>query len=196
MNPALIKLILTLAADKENWKKAGTIIIAVIVAVVLFLSLCFYVLTMPFQLLGSFFSGDSHDKVKDLRIENGYDTYIHENGESTGELLWAVDLQYSYISSYFEYRISPITGKNEHHDGIDIPADYGANVYAALAGKVIVSQYHKSYGNYIIIDHGGSVTTLYAHNSSLLKKFGDEVLQGEVIIIFRKIRRRQKQRRK
>jgi hypothetical protein len=98
MNPALIKLILTLAADKENWKKAGTIIIAVIVAVVLFLSLCFYVLTMPFQLLGSFFSGDSHDKVKDLRIENGYDTYIHENGESTGELLWAVDLQYSYIS--------------------------------------------------------------------------------------------------
>ena len=181
MSPALIKLILTLAADKENWKKLMMIIAAVFVAVVLFLSLCFYVLTMPFQLIGSFFSGSNQDKVKDLRLENGYDTYINESGESTGELMWAVDSKYSYISSYFEYRVNPITGKIERHNGIDIPADYGANVYAVLAGTVIISQYHKSYGNYIVIDHGGGITTLYAHNSSLLKKAGDKVLQGEVI---------------
>ena len=181
MNPALVKLILTLAADKENWKRAVTIITAVFIAVILFLSLCFYILTMPFQILGNFFFGGSHDKVKELRIENGYDLYISESGESTGELMWAVESKYSYISSYFGYRISPITGKREHHNGIDIPADYGANVYAALAGTVITAQYGGSYGNYIIIEHGEGITTLYAHNSSLLKKVGDEVLQGEAI---------------
>ena len=181
IDPATIKLILMLAADKENWKRAIMIIVGVIAAVVFFLSLCFYVLTMPFQLLGSFFSGDNYDKVKDVRIESGYDIHINENGESTGELIWAVDSNYSYITSYFGNRISPITGKPEHHNGIDILADYGANVYAALDGTVIIAEYSKSYGYYIIIEHGEGITTLYAHNSGLLKKVGDKVLQGEAI---------------
>jgi hypothetical protein len=181
IDPAAVKFILTLAADKENLSKAAKITAAVFIAVILFLCLCFHVLTMPFQLLGSFFSGGSYDNAKDLRLQQGYDTYIGENAESTGELMWAVNVKYNYISSYFGSRISPITGKEEMHNGIDIPADYGANVYAALGGTVIISQYGNSYGNYIVISHGDGMTTLYAHNSSLLKRTGDKVLKGEAI---------------
>lgn len=185
IDPATLKIIVQAAVqtvtDEKARKRLLIILVAIVGAVILFLSLCFYVLTMPFQLLGSFFSGDTHDKVKDLRIENGYDLYINESGESTGELIWAVDKKYSYISSYFGKRISPITGKEENHRGIDIPADYGTNVYAALDGTVITAEYHNSFGNYIAIEHGEGMTTLYAHNSSLLKKVGDKVLQGEAI---------------
>ena len=181
IDPATLKVVVTLALDKENWKKAAKIIVAIFVAIVLFLSMCFYILTMPFQLLGNFFSGDTHDKVKDLRLEQGYDTYINVNIENTGEMMWAVDPQYNYISSYFAYRINPVTGKGENHRGIDIPAPYGSNVYAALDGVVTVAKWSNSYGNYIVLEHGGGMTTLYAHNSALLKKVGDKVLRGEVI---------------
>ena len=185
IDPATLKIVtqaaLKVVTDEEERRKVIIIIVAIIVTIVLFLSLCFYILTMPFQLLGSFFIGDTFDKVKDLRLEQGYDLHISENGESTGEMMWAVDPQYSYISSYFGRRINPITGKVEYHRGIDIPAPYGTNVYAAFDGTVIVAQWNNSYGNYIILDNGNGITTLYAHNSALLKKVGDKVLQGEVI---------------
>ena len=48
-------------------------------------------------------------------------------------------------------------------------------------GKVILAQSHSSYGNYMIVDHGGGITTLYAHCSKLLKKVGDKVQQGDHI---------------
>jgi murein DD-endopeptidase MepM/ murein hydrolase activator NlpD len=85
------------------------------------------------------------------------------------------------VSSGFGMRSHPITGRYEHHDGIDIPADYGADVWAANDGIVIISQYSAGYGNYIVIDHGGGKTTLYAHNSNNIAKVGDNVKRGDVI---------------
>ena len=184
IDPATFKIVaqavIQTLKDEEARKRLLIILLIPVVVLVLIIGMFFHIVTMPFQLLGNIFFGDSHDKVTELRIENGYDLYIN-TGESTGELIWAVDAKYSYISSYFGKRISPITGKEEHHNGIDIPADYGMNVYAALAGTVIIAEYHKSYGNYIIIQHDDGKTTFYAHNSTLLKKVGDEVLQGEAI---------------
>jgi murein DD-endopeptidase MepM/ murein hydrolase activator NlpD len=89
----------------------------------------------------------------------------------------AAETQYNRISSDYGYRGS------EFHLGIDIPAAYGSNVYAANGGKVIKATYHYSYGNYILIDHGGGQATLYAHNSKLLVSEGDTVSKGDVIAL-------------
>lgn len=69
------------------------------------------------------------------------------------------------------------------HSGIDITAGgcYGANIYAAASGTVITASSHWSYGNYVVIDHGGGYSTLYAHCSSLNVSVGQTVSQGQVI---------------
>ena len=69
----------------------------------------------------------------------------------------------------------------DSYNGIDIPAKLGTPVYAANAGTVVIATSHWSYGNYIMIDHGGGVYTLYAHNSKLCVKVGDKVKRGQVI---------------
>jgi murein DD-endopeptidase MepM/ murein hydrolase activator NlpD len=94
-----------------------------------------------------------------------------------GVYQWPAETQFTRISSDYGYRGS------EFHLGIDIPADYGSNVYAANGGKVIKATYHYSYGNYVLIDHGGGQATLYAHNSKLLVSEGDTVSKGDVIAL-------------
>lgn len=98
-----------------------------------------------------------------------------------GDFAWPVPEFKGYISSYFGSRISPITGKPEFHNGLDIPAPYGVDVLAAASGIVIRSNYSSSYGNVIIINHGDGFVSLYAHNSQLLVQVGDQVTQGQVI---------------
>lgn len=89
--------------------------------------------------------------------------------------------QYSYLSSPFGYRIHPITGQRKLHTGLDFAAASGKPIIAAAAGKVITAEYHYSYGNYVIISHGGGVYTLYAHASALLVKEGQSVRQAQQI---------------
>jgi len=67
------------------------------------------------------------------------------------------------------------------HTGIDIGLDVGSSIKAADGGVVTFSGYNSSYGKYIIIDHGGNMTTLYAHNSSLLVGKGEKVYKGQLI---------------
>ena len=98
-----------------------------------------------------------------------------------GELQWPVPLDYTKVTSGFAWRTSPITGRKELHNGIDIPAPLGTSVYAANTGTVVIATWHYSYGNYIMIDHGGGIMTLYAHNSQLLVSVGDRVKKGQVI---------------
>ena len=98
-----------------------------------------------------------------------------------GALAWPCDLKYNVITSYFVRRVNPIYGYYENHNGIDIPLPYGSAVTAANAGTVIVSEYHYSYGYYIVIDHGGGISTLYGHNSKLLVSVGDQVTKGQQI---------------
>lgn len=98
-----------------------------------------------------------------------------------GTLQWPVPLDYTKVTSGFVWRTSPITGRRELHNGIDIPAPLGTSVYAANTGTVVIATWHYSYGNYIMIDHGGGIMTLYAHNSQLLVSVGDKVTKGQVI---------------
>ena len=88
----------------------------------------------------------------------------------------------TYITSPYGTRTHPVTGKVKTHTGIDIGAAHGTNIYAATDGKVIVSGWNAGgYGNYVVIDHGGGVTTLYAHCSSLAVSAGQTVTKGQVI---------------
>ena len=97
----------------------------------------------------------------------------------SANFIWPVDASFSRISSAYGGRI--LWGRYDFHLGIDIPASYGRNVYASHSGTVVVATYHYSYGNYIVIDHGGGYSTLYGHNSKLCVKVGDKVSQGQVI---------------
>lgn len=97
---------------------------------------------------------------------------------SGGQFVWPAPQ--GRIGDPFGYRICPFHGK-ELHRGQDFPTATGTPIVAAAAGTVITAGYSSSYGNYVVINHGGGLTTLYAHNSSLLVKVGQTVSQGQQI---------------
>ncbi|MDO4545823.1 MAG: peptidoglycan DD-metalloendopeptidase family protein [Bacillota bacterium] len=114
-------------------------------------------------------------------------SYIQNNASSSstssytgGQLAWPVPSS-SRITSYYGYRIHPTLGYNKLHTGIDIGASQGQAVVSANSGTVITSKYNSSYGYYIIVDHGGGIATLYAHNSKLLVSVGQSVSRGQQI---------------
>lgn len=98
-----------------------------------------------------------------------------------GTFLWPLPTNYTRISSVYGGRTSPITGRWEFHNGIDLPAAYGTPIYASNSGKVTIATNHWSYGNYIMVDHGGGYATLYAHCSKLVVSVGDKVTRGQII---------------
>ncbi len=85
------------------------------------------------------------------------------------------------VSSPFGYRIHPIFHTKKLHTGIDIPASTGSSIVAASSGTVIHSGWLGGYGNVVMIDHGGGIVTLYAHNSSLTVSKGQSVSRGSLI---------------
>lgn len=85
------------------------------------------------------------------------------------------------ITSNFGYRTHPITGQQKLHTGTDFGSSYGTPVKASKGGNVVLAGTYGGYGNAVIIDHGGGIQTLYAHNSSLLVKSGQTVKQGDLI---------------
>lgn len=102
----------------------------------------------------------------------------------SGNLGWPVPSKAaatSSLSSGYVNRTNPITGNYESHKGYDIPASYGSAIVAAEAGTVIHSGWMNGYGNTIVIDHGGGLNTLYAHNSSLTVAKGAKVSRGQTV---------------
>lgn len=87
----------------------------------------------------------------------------------------------SRITSGFGGRSSPTEGASSNHKGIDIGASTGTAIVAAASGEVVVSTYSYSAGNYVMINHGGGVYTVYMHASKLLVSAGDTVKAGQTI---------------
>lgn len=88
---------------------------------------------------------------------------------------------YSNISSYFGYRIHPISGENQLHNGLDIGVSEGTEVKAGLTGTVTTASYNDSYGNYVIIQDSRGYELRYAHLQSIRIANGTSVKQGDVI---------------
>lgn len=87
----------------------------------------------------------------------------------------------SRITSGFGGRSSPTEGASSNHKGIDIGASSGSDIVAAADGTVTISTYSYSAGNYIMINHGGGVSTVYMHCSKLLVSVGETVKKGQGI---------------
>lgn len=98
-----------------------------------------------------------------------------------GTFMWPLPAANNVITCKYGYRTHPVTGKYKLHTGIDLRATTGTKVYAANGGTVTTSGYSSAWGNYIIINHGGGYTTLYAHLSRRNVSKGATVKQGDVI---------------
>lgn len=85
------------------------------------------------------------------------------------------------VTSKFGYRTHPVTGQWSLHGGIDLAAPTGTPTYSIQSGTVITSTYSSSYGNYIIVDHGNGMASLYAHLSERGVSVGTKVSKGQVI---------------
>lgn len=99
------------------------------------------------------------------------------------------DIQINYTGGTFQWPVSTGGVITSHfgprwgrvHQGIDIGCPTGTPILAGEAGVVIAAAYSSSMGNYVLIDHGGGVSTVYMHNSSLAVSYGQQVSRGEVI---------------
>jgi murein DD-endopeptidase MepM/ murein hydrolase activator NlpD len=98
--------------------------------------------------------------------------------ESPGLIGWPINAS---VSSGFGYRVHPIFGTRKLHTGIDLNAGAGTPIKAAESGTVIMARTWGGYGRTVVIDHGGGLSTLYAHQSSILVAEGQRVGRGDVI---------------
>lgn len=131
---------------------------------------------------------DQYDKeMKDLEAQIRAAQSSNNSGGSApvysgGKLAWPVPSS-NKITSYFGYRIHPIYHVNKLHAGIDIGgAAWGAPFVAAEDGIVIKAEYYGGYGNCVIIDHGGGITTLYGHGSAIYVTKGQRVTRGQNVL--------------
>lgn len=88
---------------------------------------------------------------------------------------------YTRISDDYGYRIHPILNVKQFHNGVDFAAPKGTPIYAAYDGEVVAATYSSSMGNYVMIDHGSGLYTIYMHASKLYVSKGDVVVKGEKI---------------
>lgn len=100
----------------------------------------------------------------------------HELAGHLSGFIWPLPLENAAsLSSAYGVR------GQRHHDGLDLRSRHGDPIFAAQDGRVRFSGTMRGYGNTVILDHGGGVTTLYAHASALYVRAGDTVVRGQVI---------------
>lgn len=87
------------------------------------------------------------------------------------------------ITSGYGMRNHPILRRRRLHAGIDFGAKRGTPIQAAAEGVVILSTYSDGYGNQVVIDHGGGISTLYGHCSRILVSAGQRITRGQTIAL-------------
>jgi murein DD-endopeptidase MepM/ murein hydrolase activator NlpD len=114
----------------------------------------------------------------------GKSQYYSEDGRSMRKAFLRSPVDFRRISSRFtKERYHPVLGKKRPHRGVDYAATTGTPIKAAGDGKVIFRGRKGGYGNTVVLQHGGNITTLYAHMSNFRKGVvsGSRVKQGQVI---------------
>lgn len=116
----------------------------------------------------------SFDQIRDV---------VTKNKEKTDRLpgILPINIRDYSVGSGFGKRVDPVYKVVKFHEGLDILADEGTNVYATADGKVSFAGEKDSYGQSVEIDHGNNYTTRYAHLSKVLVKNGQSIKRGELI---------------
>jgi murein DD-endopeptidase MepM/ murein hydrolase activator NlpD len=122
-----------------------------------------------------------------LATEKEYEEGLEDGGTAGSDLPpgaisskgWARPAA-GYISSRFGWRVHPIYGSVMFHSGTDLAAGCGVRIYAARGGSVIYAAPLGTYGNFVLINHGGGISTGYAHiaNGRTFVRIGDQVSTG------------------
>lgn len=121
------------------------------------------------------------DIIDDDIIDSDDDTYDEtEDVYEGGTFVWPCPSS-RRVTSDFGVRESPTAGASTNHKGIDIGAPYGASIVAAADGVVAFAGYSDSCGNYVMIDHGGGIYTVYMHASQLCVSSNEKVSAGQQI---------------
>jgi murein DD-endopeptidase MepM/ murein hydrolase activator NlpD len=118
-------------------------------------------------------------EAEDARLKELLAESQRRGGVAPGELYPPLN-PFRVVSSYGP-RLHPILGYTRTHAGIDLDGDSGQEIYAAASGRVIYAGVRGGYGNTVIIDHGGGLATLYAHQSSIAVRNGEDVGLGDLI---------------
>ena len=124
------------------------------------------------------------DKVAALRAESTALTQLilgRQTDEGTTPGSISMPIPGATITSSFGPRVHPVYGTTRMHNGIDFRGATGTPIQAAADGTVLFSGVRGGYGNAIVIDHGGHLSTLYGHQSQLLVAYGETVSRGQVI---------------
>ncbi len=127
-------------------------------------------------------AGGTEEEVKYLKEKSKISDEETKEIESSGINSMCIPVN-GEITSEYSYRVHPISGQYLFHSGLDIGADEGEDILAALDGIVseVDTKGETSYGKYIVVSHSDNTSTLYGHCSKIVAKEGDEVKKGEVI---------------
>lgn len=120
------------------------------------------------------------EEIAALIRQSQMSPYAYTGSAGAGGMVWPLA---GPVTSEYGWRTHPIFGTSRFHSGIDIGGDYGQPIVAASSGTVIHSGWISGYGNAVIVDHGGGVTTLYGHNEDNLVSVGQTVSQGQTIAL-------------
>jgi murein DD-endopeptidase MepM/ murein hydrolase activator NlpD len=100
-------------------------------------------------------------------------------GVPSGNLIWPIPG--ATTSGQVGWRVHPVYGYRSCHTGIDLSGGYGTPILAAANGRVVLLQNGGAYGLHLVLDHGGNLSTMYAHMSQVAVSAGETVRQGQVI---------------
>ena len=118
------------------------------------------------------------DDAEALGREIAYRKVLLARALRPGRLGWPAD---GLITSGFGWRTHPILNRRIFHNGIDLDSPYGTPIRAAGDGRVILAQTWSGFGNTVVIQHGGDVTSIYGHMSRFGTSVGNDVREGNVI---------------
>lgn len=121
--------------------------------------------------------GDSWSKVS---YSDSYQAYYMDDDYVGGTASWVLEPGVAYtVSSEQGWR--DLYGTADFHLGTDLACPAGTEIHSFNAGTVLISEYHYSYGNYVLVDHGGGLQTLYAHMAERAVSAGDWVESGQIL---------------
>lgn len=118
-------------------------------------------------------------KVREASLTNLRDAIVAKRArQASTPTIWPASGE---VTSGFGYRSSPWGWSREFHPGIDIAASWGTPIFATADGTVIFAGWDGGYGKMVVIDHGNSIHTAYAHNGVIHVAVGQHVSKGEHI---------------